>query len=94
MSLDTQAIEAEADAFLITMQGMQLADGRDRVVRHGHGPERQVQTGIGPVAVQRVRLRDRGAVETGERIRFTSAILPRWARRTRSLDALLPILYQ
>ena len=88
-----QAIEAEADAFLATMKGAQLADGRDRVVRHGHGPERQVQTGIGPVAVQRVRLRDRGAVETGERIRFTSAILPRWARRTRSLDALLPILY-
>jgi putative transposase len=52
-----------------------------------------VQTGIGPVAVQRVRLRDRGATETGERICFTSAILPRWARRTRSLDALLPILY-
>ena len=77
-----QAIEAEADAFLATMKGLQLADGRDRVVRHGHGPERQVQTGIGPVAVQRVRLRDRGAVETGERIRFTSAILPRWASIT------------
>ena len=87
-----QAIEAEADAFLATMKSVQLADGRDRVVRHGHGPERQVQTGIGPVAVQRVGLRDRGAVEAGERIRFTSAILPRWARRTRSLDALLPIL--
>ena len=88
-----QAIEAEADAFLATMKGMQLPDGRDRIVRHGHGPERQVQTGIGPVAVQRVRLRDRGADQAAERIRFTSAILPRWARRTRSLDALLPILY-
>ena len=88
-----QAIEAEADAFLATMKGVQLPDGRDRVVRHGHGPERQVQTGIGPVAVCRVRLRDRGADQVAERIRFTSAILPRWARRTRSLDALLPILY-
>jgi transposase-like protein len=88
-----QAIEAEADAFLATMKGVQLPDGRDRLVRHGHGPERQVQTGIGPVAVQRVRLRDRGAGAAGERIRFTSAILPRWARRTPSLDALLPILY-
>ena len=88
-----QAIEAEADAFLAEMKSLRLPDGRDRVVRHGHGPERQVQTGIGPVAVQRVRLRDRGTVEAGERIRFTSAILPRWARRTRSLDALLPILY-
>ena len=88
-----QAIEAEAEAFLAAMKGVRLPDGRDRLVRHGHGPERQVQTGIGPVVVQRVRLRDRGAGEAGERIGFTSAILPRWARRTPSLDALLPILY-
>ncbi len=88
-----QAIEAEANAFLATMKNMQLPDGRDRLVRHGHGPERQVQTGIGPVAVQRAKLHDRGAEDAGERIRFTSAILPRWARRTTSLDALLPILY-
>jgi hypothetical protein len=73
------AIEAEADAFLASMKGMQVPDGRERLVRHGHGPERQVQTGIGPVAIQRVRLRDRGAEPGAERIRFTSAILPRWA---------------
>ena len=88
-----QAIEAEADAFLAQMKGVPLPDGRDRMVRHGHGPERLVQTGIGPVAVRRVKLRDRAEVEAGARIRFTSAILPRWARRTPSLDALLPILY-
>jgi putative transposase len=89
-----QAIEAEAEAFLAAMKGVQLADGRDRVVRHGLGPERLVQTGIGPVPVRRVKLRDRGAgADDGERIRFTSAILPRWARRTPSLDALLPVLY-
>ena len=88
-----QAIEAEAEAFLAAMKGERLADGRERVVRHGHGPERQVQTGIGPVEVQRPKLRDRGAGDGGKRIRFTSAILPRWARRTRSLDALLPVLY-
>ena len=88
-----QAIEAEAEAFLATMKGARLPDGRERVVRHGHGPERVVQTGIGPVAVRRAKLRDRGAGDGTERIRFTSAILPRWARRTRSLDALLPILY-
>ncbi len=88
-----QAVEAEAEAFLAMMKDAQLPDGRDRVVRHGHGPERLVQTGIGPVEVQRVKLRDRGAGEWSERIRFTSSILPRWSRRTRSLDALLPILY-
>ncbi len=89
-----QAIEAEADAFLALMKGERLPDGRERVVRHGHGPERQVQTGIGPVEVQRPKLRDRAVSEAAaDRIRFTSAILPRWSRRTRSLDALLPILY-
>jgi transposase-like protein len=89
-----EAVEAEADAFLAEMKGLRLPDGRERVVRHGHGPERLVQTGIGPVPVRQVKLRDRGAGEDGtKRIRFTSPILPRWARRTRSLDALLPILY-
>ena len=89
-----QAVEAEAEAFLAAMREVRLPDGRERLVRHGHGPERIVQTGIGPVAVQRVKLRDRGVGEAGtDRICFTSAILPRWARRTRSLDALLPILY-
>ena len=88
-----QAVEAEAEAFLAEMREARLPDGRERVVRHGHGPERLVQTGIGPVAVRRVKLRDRGGATDGERIRFTSALLPRWARRSRSLDALLPILY-
>src|SRR5512132_3754661 len=88
-----QAIEAEAETFLATMKGAQLPDGRERLVRHGLGPERVIQTGIGPVEVRRVKLRDRRASEGAERIRFTSSILPRWARRTPSLDALLPILY-
>ena len=57
-----QAVEAEAEAFLATMREVRLPDGRERLVRHGHGPERQVQTGIGPVAVRRVKLRDRSQV--------------------------------
>jgi putative transposase len=86
------AVEAEAGTFLASMQELRLPNGRARVVRHGHGPERLVQTGIGPVPVRRVKVRDRGAPSASERIRFTSALLPRWARRTRSLDALPPIL--
>jgi hypothetical protein len=82
-------VEAEAEAFLAAMKDLRLPDGRERLVRHGHGPERLVQTGIGPVEMRRVKVRDRGAGEVGaERVRFTSALLPRWARRTRSLDAL------
>jgi putative transposase len=88
-----QAVEVEAETFLAAMKDLKLADGRDRVVRHGHGPTRTIQTGIGPVDVNRVKIRDRGAASDGERIRFTSAILPLWVRRTRSLDALLPVLY-
>ena len=88
-----QAVEAEVVAFLAAYGEEKTADGRQRVVRHGHGPEREVLTGIGPVAVQRPKVRDRGASAAGERIRFSSNILPRFARRTRSLDAVLPVLY-
>src|SRR6476661_6075804 len=73
-----RAVELEAEAFLTGMQELKLPDGRARLVRHGHGPERQVQTGIGPVAVRRVKLRDRSPGTAAERIRFTSSILPRW----------------
>ena len=92
-----EALAAEADAFVAAFAEARLEDGRRRVVRHGHGPERVIQTGVGPVPVRRPKVRDRGAGEAaeagGERVAFTSAILPRWARRTRSLDALLPVLY-
>lgn len=88
-----QAIEAEVETFLAGLKNLTLADGRERVVRHGHGPERTIQTGIGPVTVRRAEVRDRDGEDTQDRIRFTSALLPRWARRTRSLDALLPIRY-
>ena len=88
-----QAIEAEAEAFLAEMADRRLADGRARLVRHGHGPGRTVQTGIGPVEVRRPKIRDRAPAGSGDRVRFTSRILPRWARRTKSLEALLPVLY-
>jgi putative transposase len=88
-----QAVEVEVETFLATVKDLKLSDGRARVVRHGYGPARTIATGIGPVEVARAKIRDRGAVSDAERIRFNSAILPLWARRTRSLDALLPVLY-
>jgi putative transposase len=88
------ALEAEDEAFVGQFAEELLPDGRHRVVRHGYGPERSIQTGIGALEVRRPKVRDReGDVESGERVRFTSHILPRWARRSRSLDALLPVLY-
>ncbi len=88
-----QVLIAEADAFVALWKDLKLPDGRDRIVRHGHGPDRTIQTGVGPVEVRRAKVRDRGDVGTEAKIRFSSAILPKWARRTKSLDALLPILY-
>ena len=67
-------------------------DGRQRLVRHGHLPVREIMTGIGPVAVRCPRVRDRVG-EGPERIRFSSAILPPYARRSKSLEVLIPILY-
>ena len=90
--LIAQAVEAEFETFLASNAELVLSDGRRRVVRHGHDPVRAIQTGIGPVDVQKPKARDRGAT-TAARIRFTSNILPKWARRTKSLDALLPVLY-
>jgi putative transposase len=40
------------------MEGLEVADGRDRVVRHGHGPQRAIQTGVGPVEVRRAKVRE------------------------------------
>src|SRR6202049_625642 len=86
-----QALIAEADAFVALWKDLKLPDGRDRVVRHGHGPHRAIQTGVGPVEVRRGKVRDRGDVDAEEKIRFTSSILPKWARRTKRLGALLPV---
>jgi putative transposase len=87
-----QAVEAEVEAFLATHGELVDEQGRQRVVRNGYAPERRIQTGIGPVAVRRPRVRDRGDGSSAS-IRFTSAILPPYLRRTKNLEELLPWLY-
>lgn len=88
------ALKAEAASFVAQFAEERLPDGRQRVVHHGTGPERSIQTGIGPIPVQRQKIRDRSAdVPPESKIRFSSRILPKWARRSPSLDALLPVLY-
>ena len=86
-----QAIEAEMAALLATFSAQKLEDGRARLVRHGTLPEREVLTGIGPVAVKVPRLRDRGTGE--DKISFTPSILPRYLRKAKSVEELLPWLY-
>ena len=92
-ALLAQAVEAEVAEFLAKHVDLKTAAGLRRVVRHGHLPEREVMTGIGPVGVRQPRVRDRGAADDAGRIRFTPAILPPYARRSRSLEVLIPILY-
>ena len=92
-ALLAQAVEAEVAEFLAKHVDLKTATGLRRVVRHGHLPEREVMTGIGPVGVRQPRVRDRGAADDAGRIRFTPAILPPYARRSRSLEVLIPILY-
>lgn len=86
------AFRTEADGFVDQYSEDVLPDGRQRVVRHGYGPERSIQTRIGALDVRRPKVWDRAAGPDDEKVRFTYAILPKWARRSRSLDALLPVL--
>lgn len=88
-----QAVEAEVAAFLAHHADQVTTDGHRRLVRNGYLPERDIQTGIGAVPVRQPRVRDRGAISGVTAIRFTSALLPRYLRRTRSLEDLLPWLY-
>ena len=88
-----QASEAGVAAFLASHADLLDDPGRRRLVRSGFLPERTIQTGIGPVPVRRPRARDRGAGAPEPGIRFTSAILPKYLRRTGSLEELLPWPY-
>src|SRR3954453_16072854 len=86
-----QAIEAEVASWIDDHAHLVDDRGRRQVVRNGHLPERAIQTGIGAVEVQQPRVRDRRPAD--QREAFTSAILPPYLRKTRSLEGLLPWLY-
>ena len=87
-----QAIEAEVETFLTAHGSLVDEQGRRRLVRNGHAPERQIQTGIGPLEVRRPKVRDRGGAAGGELIRFTSAVLPAYLRRTAYSEAKRPVI--
>ena len=84
-----QAIEAEVQELLVAHADRTLEDGRAGVVRNGHQPEREIQTGIGPVTVKIPKVR----AKTGEPVTFRSALVPPYVRKTQSLEAALPWLY-
>ncbi len=87
--LIAEAVDTELEALLAQYGDLKTPDGRQAIVRNGHLPERQVQTGIGDVAVQVPKVRDR----SGSGIRFNSTLLPPYLKRAKSLDELIPWLY-
>lgn len=87
------ALEAEVDSYLAEHSRARDEAGRRLVVRNGRCPERKVQTGIGSIPVHRPRVNDRRIDQDGNRIQFTSKILPPYLRRTKSLEELIPWLY-
>ena len=87
------ALEVEAEEFVEQHRELLDESGRRRVVRNGHLPERQVQTGIGPMAVRVPRVRDRGDRSGQVEVKFSSRIVPPYLRRSESLEDFLPWLY-
>jgi transposase-like protein len=88
-----QAIENEVAEYVQAYADQRDAAGRRLVVRNGHMPPRAIQTGLGPIEVARPRVNDKRTDADGNRIRFTSKILPPYLRRTKALDELVPWLY-
>jgi len=84
-----QALEAEVAELRETYAEERDEQGRARVVRNGHHPKRELQTGIGPVTVQVPKVRSR----QGKPVRFRSALVPSYVRKTASFEAAIPWLY-
>jgi transposase-like protein len=88
------ALEAEVDAYLAELAGQRGDDGRRLVVRNGYHRARQVVTSAGAIEVKAPRVNDKRIdPDTGERRRFSSAILPPWARKSPRIAEVLPLLY-
>ena len=83
------AVTAEFEEYLSAFVQEQLPDGRQRVVRNGHLPERKILTGLGEVGVRVPKARSR----SGSPEPFRSSVVPPYVRRCASLDAAIPWLY-
>ena len=84
-----QAVEAELQELLAGHAQRRTEDGKSGVVRNGYLPERELQTGVGPVTVKIPKVR----AKTGKPVTFRSALVPPYVRKTQSLEAALPWLY-
>ena len=87
------ALDSEVEGFLAAYGDFRDERGHRAVVRNGHLPEREVQTGIGGVPVKQPRVRVRATADGVELPKFTSKILPPYLRKSRSIEELIPWLY-
>jgi putative transposase len=88
------ALRAEADEYVASFVEDVDEDGKRLVVRNGRASERRVTVGSGTVAIRAPRVNDKRVdEETGERRRFSSKILPAYARRSPKVNEVLPVLY-
>jgi len=87
-----KALEAERAAFLERHADLRLEDGHQRIVGNGFHESRTVLTGAGPLELKKPRVRDKGA-KGEDAIKFSSWILPRYLRRSKAIDELVPWLY-
>ena len=87
--LINQAVEAELQELLSQYSDRRTDNGNAVVVRNGHLPERELQTGLGPVTVKIPKVRSKA----GAPVTFRSALVPPYVRKTKSLEAALPWLY-
>jgi transposase-like protein len=86
------ALESEVQSFLDEQAARVDDRGRRRVVRNGHLPAREIVTGAGPLEIRQPRVRDKTA-DPAERVQFSSAILPPYLRKSKSVEELIPWLY-
>ena len=88
------ALAAEVDVYLAELAEQRGEDGRRLVVRNGYHRPRQVATSAGTIEVKTPRVNDKRVDPgTGARKRFSSAILPPWARKSPKVAEVLPLLY-
>ncbi len=84
-----RAVEAELQELLSSYSERRMEGSKAAVVRNGYHPERELQTGVGPVTVRIPKVRSRA----GKAVTFRSALVPPYVRKTKSLEAALPWLY-
>jgi transposase-like protein len=88
------ALEAEVEQYVAAFTEEVGEDGRRLVVRNGHARERRLTVGSGTVPISAPRVNDKRVDEgTGGRKKFSSRILPAYARRSPKVTEVLPILY-